>query len=69
MNLYAIIHDSYTKQFMYDITYTQIIDYGIHNQSICDNSRFIYNTIRDDNSRFIYETIHIRYKVYTNIRL
>jgi len=58
MNPYAIIHDSYTIQFIYNIKYTQIIDYSIDNGSICDN-----------NSRFIYETIHVQYKSYTNNRL
>jgi len=54
---YAIIHDSYTIQFIYDIKSSQIIDCGIHDQYICNNSRFIY------------ETIHIQYNLYTNSRL
>jgi len=57
INTYAIIHDLYTKQFIYNITYTQTVDYSIDNESICDNSRFIY------------ETIHVRYNLYTNNRL
>jgi len=57
MNPYATtIHDSYTKQFICNINYTQILDYSIDNRSMCDNSRFIH------------ETIHILYKVkYTQI--
>jgi len=45
------IHDSYTIQFICNINYTQILDYSIDNRSMCDNSRFIH------------ETIHIWYKV------